>query len=100
MLSLSDPLFYFRYSNGTFWISEGDLIRIAYAKFHGIRIVGYILNEFKLIFNIRQLVALPVFPDLVFKLVLHIPLIESFKKSNHAQQFFIFLVYFLFTYRI
>ena len=30
-----------------FWISKGVLTRIAYAKFHGILIVGYILNEFK-----------------------------------------------------
>ena len=47
-----------------FWISKGDLTRIAYAKFHGILIAGYILNEFKWIFNIRPLVALAVFPDL------------------------------------
>ena len=45
-----------------FWISKGDLIRIAYAKFHGILIAGCILNEFKWIFNIRPLVALTVFP--------------------------------------
>ena len=50
-----------------FWISKGDLTRIAHAKFYGILIAGYILNKFKWIFNIRQLVALAVFPDLIFK---------------------------------
>ena len=52
-----------------FWISKGDLTRLANAKFHGNLIAGYILNEFKWIFNIRPLVALAVFPDLVFKLL-------------------------------
>ena len=51
-----------------FWISKGDLTRIAYAKFHGIIIAGYILNEFKWIFNILLLVALAVFLNLVFKI--------------------------------
>ena len=40
-----------------FWISEGDKTWIAYAKFHGILIVGYILKEFKWIFNIQPLVV-------------------------------------------
>ena len=30
-----------------FCISKGDLTRIAYAKFHGILVVGYIVNEFR-----------------------------------------------------
>ena len=30
-----------------FWISKGNPTRIVYAKFYGIPIVGYILNEFK-----------------------------------------------------
>ena len=34
-------------------ISKGDLTRIAYAKFHGILIVGYILNELKWILSFR-----------------------------------------------
>ena len=42
------------------------MTRIAFVKFHGILIAGYILNEFKWIFNIQPLVVLAVFPDLVF----------------------------------
>ena len=53
-----------------FWISKGDLTRMTYAEFHGLLIAMYILNEFKWIFlNIRPLVELTVFPDIVFKSV-------------------------------
>ena len=52
----------------TFWVSKGGLTGKAYAKFRGILIAGYILNEFKWIFNIRPLVAL-VLPDLVFNCI-------------------------------
>ena len=41
-----DPLFYF-------WIFKSFLTRIPYAKFHGILIVGYILNESKWILSFR-----------------------------------------------
>ena len=36
-------------------------------RFYGILILGYILDKLNWIFNIRPFVALPVFPDLVFK---------------------------------
>ena len=43
---------------------------MTYAEFHGLLIAMYILNEFKWIFlNIRPLVELTVFPDIVFKSV-------------------------------
>ena len=43
---------------------------MTYAEFHGLLIAMYILNEFKWIFlKIRPLVALAVFPDIVFKSV-------------------------------
>ena len=48
-----------------FWISKGDLKRIAYAKFHGILIGVYILNGFKWILSFRwhcQLVEHPKMP--------------------------------------
>ena len=52
-----------------FWISKGDLTRIAYAKFHEILMVGYILNEFKWISSFRchcHLVEYPNMPLSVF----------------------------------
>ena len=48
-----------------FWISKGVLTRTAYAKFCGILIVGYVLNEFKWILSFRchcQLVEYPNMP--------------------------------------
>ena len=42
----------------SFWISIGDRTRIAYAKFHGILIAGYILNEFKYILCLDATVSL------------------------------------------
>ena len=54
----SDPPF-------LFWSFKGDLTRIAYAKFHGVLIVGYFINEFKWFLNFRchcQLVEYPNMP--------------------------------------
>ena len=59
-----------------FWISKGDLTRVAYATFHGILIAGYILNEFKWISNIWPFVALAVFPDHVFNIT-HLTLSDA-----------------------
>ena len=55
---LVTPLFYFGFPKGILQV----YIYILYAKFHGIFIVGYILNEFKYILRFRchcQLVEYP-----------------------------------------
>ena len=47
--------------------SNGDLKRIAYAKFHGTRTVGYISNGFNWILNFRCHCKLVEYPNMSLK---------------------------------
>ena len=52
-----------------FWIFKGDLTRIAYAKFLGIIMVGYIMNEFKWILSSRCHCHLVEYPNLPLRFI-------------------------------